>query len=68
MLVDVLLQSCIYKFFRSFEKILSKQTGPKLIMSVLYPSNIRALFQKILIGMEKYLMKMIRYICMLEEM
>jgi len=53
-------------FFRSFQKNVSKQTGPKLIMSVLSPFNIRAIFQKILIGREKDLMKMICYICMLQ--
>jgi hypothetical protein len=37
-LVDVLVQSCIYiTFSRIFEKVVSKEIGLKLVMSILSP-------------------------------
>jgi len=53
-------------FTRIFEKDVSKEVGLKLVISIVF-FYVRALFQKILIGREKYLTKVICYICMLEE-
>ena len=55
-------------FSKIFEKGVSEEIGLKLVISVLSPFYVRALFQKILIRKEKYLLKVICYICMLEEM
>ena len=52
---------------RIFEKDVSKEIGLKLVISVLSPFLCKG-FKKILIWKEKYLIKVICYICMLEEL
>jgi len=54
-------------FSRIFEKDASKEIGIKLVIAVLFPFLHKG-FKKILIRREKYVMKVICYICMLEEM
>jgi len=54
-------------FSRSFEKDVSKKTGLKFVIFVQSPFYKMALLMKILIWREKYLKKVICYICMLEE-
>jgi hypothetical protein len=53
---------------RIYEKDVSKEIGLKLVLSILSPFYVRVLFKKILIRREKYLTKVICYICMLEKM
>jgi len=61
--------SLVYITFSSiFEKDVSKEIGLKLFMSVLSPFLYKGFISGKFNQQKKYLMKVICYICMLEEM